>query len=427
MQRCGIEYRLLISENSLSAWVGFGRLGMGKPVSVTQWIDRIPAKQRPWAKGAAAIAAAIFLWQIGSWAFSHHQPPPDNSVPILVATAAVSDVPLYLEGLGTVRATNTVTVRSRVDGQLVEVRFREGQTVKKDDVLAQIDARPFQAMFDNAMGNLARDRATLENAKRDLVRYQELAKSGFATQQNIDTQAANVASLAATVRAGEGAARNAQVQLGYATIKAPIDGRTGIRQIDTGNIIHASDPNGLVVITQVQPIAVIFTLPQKDLARVIAAGDPTTLKVVALDTESTIQLAQGTLELIDNTFDTATGTVRLKATFPNAPQTLWPGQFVNVRLQTGTAHNAVTVPAQAVQRGAKGSFVYVVTAQNTVEMRVLETGQEQNGTIIVTKGLNANERVVTDGVLSITSGSKVRVADQKADAGNKDSTAAQGG
>jgi multidrug efflux system membrane fusion protein len=388
---------------------------------VKQWIDRLPEKQRPWLLGAVGLVAVYLAWRLVSWALGPHGPPPETAMPVVVATATAGDVPLYLEGIGTVRAANTVTVRSRVDGQLVEVSFREGQTVRQGDVIAQIDPRPFQAMLDNAMGNLARDQSSLENAKRDLMRSQELAKSGYAAQQRVDTQAATANSLAAAVRSDEAAVRNAHVQLGYATIKAPIDGRTGIRQIDAGNIIHASDPNGLVVITQVQPITAIFTLPQKDLARVVAAGDPTSLKVTALNSESTTELDTGTLELIDNTIDPATGSVKLKASFPNTRQALWPGQFVNIRLQVGVAKSGVTVPSRAVQRGPKGPYAYVIKDDERAELRQLETGQEHDDRILVSKGLNAADRVVTDGALGLKAGTKVRATDgEKTEAAARD-------
>jgi multidrug efflux system membrane fusion protein len=372
---------------------------------------------------ALAVIAALILYRVAVWALGARGPKPVAAIPVTAVTATASDVPIYLEGLGTVRATNTVTVRSRVDGQLVDVAFKEGQTVAKGDVLAEIDPRPFKAQVETAAGNLARDQANLENARRDLARYQELAKSGYAAQQRVDTQAATVNALAASVRADEGALRNARVQLGYTTIKAPIDGRTGIRQIDAGNIIHATDPNGLVVITQVQPITAVFTIPQKDLAQVLAAGDPTTLKVTALNSERTAALDHGTLELIDNTIDQTTGTVRLKATFPNAKNTLWPGEFVNVQLQTGTAHGGVTIPSRAVQRGPNGPYIYVVKADDTVEMRSLAQGQEHDGRTLVTKGLAAGERVVTDGTLSLTTGVKVRIANAQSDNGGDEKSA----
>jgi len=295
----------------------------------------------------------------------------------------------------------------RVEGQLESVDFHEGQDVKEGDKLAQIDPRPYQAALDNALANLAKDQALLANAKRDLVRYHDTASRGYTTQQQLETQMATVSSLEATIQADQATIENARVQLGYTTITSPIDGRTGIRLIDKGNIVHAADTGGLVVITQLQPIAAIFTLPQDTLPRVAAALKSGTLAVTAFSRDDKTELGQGTLELVDNEIDTTTGTLRLKARFPNGDLALWPGEFVNVRLQIGVVHDGIVVDSRVLQRGPKGVYAYVIKPDDTVEMRPIETGQDYNGQLLVTKGLSANERVVVDGQLRLQPGMKV--------------------
>jgi multidrug efflux system membrane fusion protein len=300
-----------------------------------------------------------------------------------------------------------------VDGELVNVAFHEGQEVKKGEVLAQIDPRPYQAALDNALATLAKDQATLSNAKRDLVRYQDTAGKGYSSRQQLDTQSSTVESATATIQADAVMVENARVQLGYTSITAPLDGVTGIRLVDQGNIVHAADATGLVVITQLQPISAIFTLPQSELPQVAAAHAKDTLSVTALDSDGRTELGQGTLELIDNQIDPSTGSIRLKAKFPNDQHTLWPGQFVNIRLRLGTVHDGLTVPSRVIQRGPKGFFAFVIKPDNTVEMRPLETGQEDRGQILVTKGLNPGDHVVLDGQLRLQPGSQVQAAEDK--------------
>jgi multidrug efflux system membrane fusion protein len=345
----------------------------------------------------------------GQDAGNHHAP----AVPVISSDVTAHDVPLVLVGIGTVQAYNTVTVHARVDGELVNVAFHEGQDVKKGDLLAQIDPRPFQAALDNALATQSKDQATLSNAKRDLARYQDTAPKGYSSRQQLDTQQMQVESAAAAVQADAANVENARVQLGYTTIASPLDGVTGIRLIDQGNIVHASDTTGLVVVTQVQPISVVFTLPQDVLPRVVAARAKGALAVTALDGNGTTELGQGTLELVDNQIDPATGTVKLKANFPNPDRTLWPGQFVNARLQIGIAESGLTVPTRVIQRGQKGFYAYVIKPDNTVEVRQLETGQEDRGRTLVTKGLNAGERVVVDGQLRLQPGALVQATDEK--------------
>jgi multidrug efflux system membrane fusion protein len=338
------------------------------------------------------------------------KPPP---VPVISGQVVARDVPLNLTGIGTIQAYNTVTIHARVDGELMNVAFHEGSDVKKGDVLAQIDPRPYQAALDNALATLAKDQATLNNAKRDLTRYQDTAGKGYSSRQQLDTQGMTVEGTAAQIQADQATIENARVQLGYTTITAPLDGVTGIRLIDQGNIVHASDATGLVVITQLQPISAIFTLPQSELPQVTAARAKGTLSVVALDGDGVTELDQGTLMLVDNQIDPTTGTIRLKASFPNDRRTLWPGQFVNVRLQIGAVHDGLTVASRVIQRGPKGFFAFVIKPDNTVEVRPVETGQNDRGQVLVTKGLSAGERVVVDGQLRLQPGTPVQATEDK--------------
>jgi multidrug efflux system membrane fusion protein len=334
------------------------------------------------------------------------------AVPVTAATADVKDVPVYLTGLGTVQAFNTVTVNTRVDGQLDKVNFTEGQNVKAGDVLAQIDPRPFQAALDLAQATKAKDQAQLANAKVDLQRYQKAGPLAN-TQQQIDTQAALVQQLEATVQADQANIEAAQVQLGYTTIKAPLSGRTGTRLIDQGNIVRATSTTGLVVITQLQPISVVFSLPQDQLQEVIhqIRSTSTPLQVVALGRGNQQQeLGTGTLALVDNQIDQTTGSVRLKSTFPNQNYTLWPGQYVSVRLLLKTLPQVVTVPSTAVQRGPDGMYVYVIKPDSTVAMQPVTVGQMTNGTSVIDKGLDPGTRIVVSGQYRLQPGSPVQVA-----------------
>jgi membrane fusion protein, multidrug efflux system len=370
-------------------------------------------------KYVIATAAVLVVGLIGWRVFSHHSGDDANDqalnkpIPITAGQVAVRDVPLYVVGVGTVQAYNTVNIQARVDGQLDSVDFREGQDVKTGDRLAQIDPRPFQAALDGALASQAKDEATLTNARQDLKRFQETASKGYSSRQQLDTQSATVNSLAAAIQADQAAVENARVQLGYTTIVSPIDGRTGIRHVDKGNIVHAADTGSLVVITQLEPISVIFTLAQDVLPRVTAAeaaGGP--LNVTAFARDDTTELGQGVLELVDNQIDQTTGTIRLKARFANPTRSLWPGEFVNARLQVGTVHDGLVVDSRVVQRGPKGVFAYVIKPDNSVEMRPIEPGQDYRGQTLVTKGLNANERVVVDGQMRLQTGSKVDAQSQ---------------
>lgn len=365
---------------------------------------------------AGALILGLVAWAIFGRGNDEGDDDAGGPVPVVVSPVSQSDVSLYFSGIGTVQAYNTVTVHVRVDGELVKIAFTEGQDVKKGDLLAQIDPKPFQAALDNALGSLARDQATLANAKRDLARYQVTAPKGYSSRQQLDTQESQVASLAASVKADEATVENARVQLDYTNIAAPLDGRTGIRLVDQGNIVHAADPGGLVVITQLDPISVIFTLPQDKLPLITAALARGTLAVIADSRDRDTELGRGTLALVDNQIDPATGTIRLKARFDNPDRKLWPGEFVNARLQVGEVKGGLTVPTTAIQRGARGSYAYVVKPDGTVEARDLEVGQEDRGQTLVTKGLRAGDTIVIDGQLRLQPGAAVQMVDRNGNA-----------
>ena len=328
-------------------------------------------------------------------------------VPVVVATVEQKDVPIYLEGLGSALPLATVTVRSQVDGRLDKVTFKEGQQVHKGDLLAQIDPRPFLIQLHNAEAALARDRAQLKNAKLNLDRYQTLLDQKLIAQQQATDQQALVDQNDATVKTDEAAVENARLQLDYAHIVSPIDGVTGVRLVDQGNLVHQSDAGGIVVITQINPMAVLFTLPEDDLPRVAKELASGPVVVDAYGRDGVRKLGTGQLTLIDNQINQTTATIRLKATFPNEDRSLWPNEFVKTRLLLNTKKGALVVPGPVVQRGPSGTFAYVVGADKTVSMRPIEVDTMQGENAIVAKGLSPGEQVVSDGQSQIRPGSKV--------------------
>ncbi len=331
-------------------------------------------------------------------------------VPVLAEQATVGDVPKYLDGVGTVRALNMVTVRSQVDGTIIRINFREGQDVKAGDVLVQIDPRTYKAQLDQAVAKKALDEAQLSNAKVDLERYANLVKATAVARQQYDTQRAVVAQFEAQVKLDEGAIDNAKTLLEYCTIVSPLDGRLGIRLIDEGNLVRAAAATGIVVITQIQPIAVIFTLPQQQLPQVNEAFNKGSLVADALDAVTKTVLGRGKLVVVNNQVDQTTGTVQLKAEFPNADLRLWPGQFVTVRLLIDTLHDVVTVPAAAVQQGPSGTFVYVLQNDSTVAVRSVAVTQRAESRAVISEGVAPSDRVITSGFAQLSAGRKVAVA-----------------
>jgi multidrug efflux system membrane fusion protein len=359
--------------------------------------------------GGLALAVLVIAWRTLIYkpadAATRTSPP---AIAVDTAAANHTNVPIYLQGLGTVQAFYTVTVTARVDGELQKIGFTEGQEVHKGDLLAQIDPRPNQAAYEQAVATKAKDAAMMENAKRDVDRYALLQPQELASKQTVDTARALLDQLKAQVQVDQALIDNARAQLDYTRITSPINGRTGIRLIDPGNIVHAAGTTGIVVVTQVQPISVIFTLPEEDLSAVGAALAMGPVKVTTLSRDGKTELDQGTLTLIDNVIDQTTGTARLKATFANARNTLWPGQYVNARVLVRTDQNALTLPTSAVQLGPNGPFTYVIKSDSTVEVRPLTLGDESDGMTVIKSGIALNERVVTSNQYRLQSGVHVR-------------------
>ena len=334
----------------------------------------------------------------------------EGPVPVLVATVSRADVPVFLDAVGTVKALNTVTVRPQVDGKLLSVNFKEGDDVKKGDVLAKIDPAIYQAQLGQAVAKKAQDEAQLANSKIDLERYEKLAATAAINKQQADTQKALVAQNTALVQADQAAIDNAQAMLGYTTITAPLDGRIGIRMVDEGNYVRSADTNSaIVVITQLRPISALFNLPQQDLLQVNAAVGKGPLNVEAQRSDNDEVIDRGVLRVVDNQVDQTTGTVKLKAEFPNTDLQLWPGQFVNIRLLIDTLKQVVVIPTGAVQRGPEGTFVYVVKKDNTVAMRPIVVQQQDEMRTVVKSGLAPPERVVTTGFARLTDGARATV------------------
>jgi membrane fusion protein, multidrug efflux system len=366
--------------------------------------------------------AAGYSWYLrGAPEKRASEPPP---IPVSVAAVIRQDVPIHLRGLGTVQALNTVPIHSQVDGQLTEIAFTEGEHVKKGEVLAKIDPRLFQAAFDEAVAKKAQDEANLISADKDLTRAKTLVVRSFQTEQAVDQQQAKVDALKASIKADDAAIESARTQLDYTTVTSPIDGRAGIRQIDLGRIIHSNDSTPLVVLTQTQPSAVVFTLPEINLEPLREAMERGPVEVTAFDQNNVKALGTGKLLLIDGVIDQATATIRLKALFPNTDERLWPGEFVNAQVRLGTASDALTIPLAALQRGPDGLFAWVIGADDKAQMRPIKTGPPADDVVIVVGGLDAGERVVTQGYYRLQPG--VRVAIRPPTERSAEISAAQG-
>ena len=371
-------------------------------------------RRRPSARKLLLMIAVLAVAAGGAFAFTRasvRHPPPTQPAPPLVSVVATSvakhDVPIYLRGVGTIIPFNNVIVRSQITGQIVKINFVQGQTVKKGDLLAQIDPAPYRAQLDQAIANRDRDQAHLQNAEIDLHRYTDLAKQKSIAQQLADSQKAIVAQLVAMIKADEAIIQSAQVNLAYTNLTSPIDGVSGIRQIDIGNIIHPTDANGLVDVTQIEPISVIFTLPESDFARVQERMAQASLTVF-VDDQNGRQLDHGTLNLIDNQIVQTTGTIRLRAEFPNKKHLLWPGQLVNIRLLLDTMRNALTIDLSAIQQGPSGAYVYVVSDDKTVHMQPVHVAQIDGGQALIDDGLAPDQEVVIAGQYELVPGSHVK-------------------
>ena len=356
----------------------------------------------------ALVAIGVILW------LRVEEPVPQAAaqtaspaIPVTAGTVKVEDVPVFLNGIGTVQAYNSVAIKSRVDGQIVRVDFKEGQDVKEGDPLFQIDPRSYQAAVDQAQAAKQKDEANLAGAQADLERYEKLLTPGWQTRQSYDQQKAQVAQLQAAIKGDEAQINTAKINLGYTDIRSPIDGRLGARLVDKGNIVHANDNTPLVMITEFKPIFVSFTLPQETLDDVHENNKQAPLVVRAYSGDGKKELAEGKLTLIDNMIDQATGTIHLKARFDNENERLWPGEFVSLRVILSMRRGVATVPQQTVQQGPNGHYAYVIKPDNTVERRAVEVASIQDGIAVITKGLAENERVVVDGQFRLTEGARV--------------------
>jgi len=383
----------------------------------------------PIALLAAVLSVGSGLAITHKFPFGRAAPPPvaAPAVPVVAETVVQRDVPIYLTGVGTVIAYNTVVVRSQIQGPLVSINFTEGETARPGDLLAQIDPRPYQAQLDQMTATRERDHAQLMNAQANLKRYSDLGTKGWATPQLIETQQAQVAQLQAAIKVDEALIEAAKVQLSYTRLTSPIDGVVGIRQLDIGNIIHPTDVNGLVIVTQIEPISLIFTLPETVLPQIQQQQQKTKtpFTVVAYNQGNTIKLDEGTLGLVNNEILQTTGSIQLKANFPNKVHRLWPGELVNARLLLDTRHDGLTVPASVVLEGPKGSYAYVIKPDNTVEIRPITVAQISEGQALIDSGLAANERVVTDGQYKLVPGTHVTILTGKAAAEAKAQSAQQ--
>jgi len=397
------------------------------------WHGRTAQEAAPGAPGAPRAAGARGPRAPGAGgppgaAGAFAMPP----IPVKVEAARSENLDVFIKSLGTVTSFNTVTVRSRVDGELMKVLFKEGQRVKAGDLIAQIDPRAYQVALSQAQGTLQQNQAQLENARKDLDRYQTLFSQDSIARQQVDTQAALVRQYEGTLKTNQAAVDNARLQLDYTRVTAPIAGRVGLRQVDQGNLVRSSDTNGLVIITQTQPISVIFTIAESDLPRVLQQlRGGNRLAVEAYDRADLIKIADGVLDTLDNQIDVTTGTVKMKARFENKDESLFPNQFVNARLHVRTLKDATVIPTAAVQRGTPGTFVYVVKPDNTIDVRVIKLGQPNGERVAVTEGLKPGEQVVVEGVDRLRAGAKVDVvtgaAEVPAAAGSQLQRSGEGG
>jgi membrane fusion protein, multidrug efflux system len=354
---------------------------------------------------ALGIALDSVRWKSAAQPAQPSPAPP--AVPVIAGTVLSHDVPIYLRGVGTVIAFNNVVVRSQITGQIIKIAFKQGQTVHKGDLLAEIDPRPYQAQLDQATANRDRDQAQLVNAGANLGRYTSLASKGWATPQLVDTQKAQLGQLQAMVKSDEAVIEAARTNFSYTRLTSPVDGVTGIRQIDEGNIIHPTDANGLVDVTQIQPISLIFSLPQTSFVAIQQQMERGPLRVLAYNQDDATQLDEGRLDLIDNQIVQTTGTIRLRATFPNARHLLWPGELVNARLLLAARHNGLTIAASAIQQGPAGAFVWVIGPDETVQMRPVTVAQTSDGVALIDSGLQAGEKAVVDGQYRLQAGARV--------------------
>jgi membrane fusion protein, multidrug efflux system len=364
-----------------------------------------------------AMAVIVLAGYFG-WRHFYGAAPPapadssaQNAIPVTVAQVLTADFPVYLNGLGVVEPYDTVTVSSRVDGQITKIDFKQGQMVKEGDILAQIDPRPYQAALDQALAKKAQDEATLKNSQLDLQRYATLTKEDSASRQQLDTQQALVDQLTAEIKGDQGAIDNAQTQLEYTTIRSPLAGKTGFRLVDPGNIVHATATTGIVTVVKLQPISVVFTAPEEDVPQINAALAAGTVPVTALSSDGLKTLSQGHLALVNNAVDQASGDIRMKATFANEDNALWPGLSVATRLLVDTLKQVTVVPDGAVERGPDGLYAFVVGDDNKVEVRSITVSQEGGGQSVVSQGLSAGQKVVTAGQYRLTAGVVVQPTD----------------
>jgi membrane fusion protein, multidrug efflux system len=380
----------------------------GAPAGTPSANGHGPSRVWGWVLLLLVIVGGVIAYQLHARSQAASKDTGNTSaVSVGVSTVEKKDVPYYLSGLGTVTAFNTVTVHTRVDGQLMNVNFKEGQFVRSGDVLATIDPRPYQVALDQAQGQLSKDMASQADARVDLGRYQQLWQEGVVPRQQLDTQQATVGQFDGAIQSDKAQIDNEKLQLTYCKISSPIDGRVGLRLVDPGNIVHAADTNGMLVITQVQPIAVIFTLPEDNIPDVISVMKKRQLTVEAYGRDNKQLLASGKLLTPDNQIDPTTGTLRFKSEFTNQDSSLWPNQFVNIRLFLDVRQSAIVVNSAAIQKGAQGAFVYVVDANNHAQVRQVQVDFTEGNSTILSKGLSASEIVVVDGAEKLQSGSPV--------------------